>query len=100
MLARGASGLLVVLVFPGNFVFGHFACDHFGLIGIGRAFDGVHELGFETLSFCSEFLDAFRIGGRCVGKIFDIARLASGSWTNAGPRWSCNFHAADARPGA
>jgi hypothetical protein len=91
VLARRAAGLLVVFVFCGDVVLGNFAGCYFGLVGIGRAFDGVNDFGFETLAFGSEFPDAFRVGTGHAGEPLKISGLASGSGTVPRLDWQSDF---------
>jgi len=72
-LAGEAPRLFVVLVFVGDIIVRNFAGFHFGFIGIGSAFDGVNDFGFEILSLGGKLLDAFGIDRSRAWEIFNIS---------------------------
>lgn len=73
--AAYALMLILIEVFAGDIIFGHFASANFSPLVFSGAFNTRYYAGLEGVAFFQQLVNAFRIGALDIGQALQISRL-------------------------
>ncbi len=78
--------LVVIQVFAGHIVFGHFTSVNFPSVLAVGLFNSRNHASFERVSLFDQLVNAFRIGAFDVGQALKISRFLARAWFPVPPR--------------
>ena len=72
-----SKSLLVVQIFAGNVILGHFVRVYFPSVLVVGLFDARHHTGLKRVTFVNQLVNTFRVRAFDVGQSLQISRLPS-----------------------